>query len=134
MHRQASGRGERLARKHIAKTHGTLADRWNPRILPGCEDPVPVKDIRNTESRFMNRKRPKGWLTPTATQLLRTHENIVSLASKILPVSEISIELNRFAFMKLDDPKIRGAAYQRGRCTASKPSVKPLRRSREADA
>ena len=114
MHRGASRGGERLKRKRRAKKHGTTTDRWNPRNLPGCEEPVPVKDIRNTESRFMNRARPEEWLTPTAAQLLRTHENVVALVSKILPVSEVSIEINRFAFMKLDDPAVRGAAYQRG--------------------
>lgn len=114
MHRQASRRGERLARKRLAKKHGTTTDRWNPRHIPGCEKAVPVKDIRNTESRFANRKRPKGWLTPTARQLLRTHENTVTLISKILPVAEVSAEINRFAFMKLDDPAICGTAYQRG--------------------
>ena len=59
-HRQAPRRGGRLARKRLAKKHGTRTDKWNPRILPGYEDPVPVKDIRNTESRFMNRRWPDG--------------------------------------------------------------------------
>ena len=113
-HRQASRRGERLARKRLAKKHGTRTNKWNPRSLPGCEEPVPVKDIRNTESRFMNRARPSGWLTPTATQLLRTHENAAALVSKLLPVAEIVIEVNRFAFMKLDDPSVVGTAYQEG--------------------
>ncbi|MBD5559970.1 MAG: hypothetical protein HDQ87_06380 [Clostridia bacterium] len=114
VHRQVSRRGERLARKRLAKKHGTRTDKWNPRSLPGCEEPVSVKDIRNTESRFIDRKRPDGWLTPTATQLLRTHMNVVALVSKILPVAEVAIELNRFAFMKLDDPAIEGVAYQKG--------------------
>ena len=114
MHRQASRRGERLARKRLAKKHGTTTDKWNPRMLPGCKEPLPVKDIRNTESRSINRSRPKGWLTPTATQLLRTHENIVTLVSKILPVSEVAVEINRFAFMKLDDPAVRSVMYQQG--------------------
>jgi hypothetical protein len=76
-HRQASRRGERLARKRLAKQLGTTFKGLMERILPGCDRPVKLKDIINTEARFNNRKRPDGWLTPTAEQLVRTHLNIV---------------------------------------------------------
>ena len=72
------------------------------RLLPGCEKPVMVKDIINTESRFNNRRRKEDWLTPTATQLLRTHLNLVEKVCRILPVSGIALEANRFAFMELE--------------------------------
>ena len=72
------------------------------RMLPGCEKPVMVKDIINTESRFNNRRRKEDWLTPTATQLLRTHLNLVEKVCRILPVSGIALEANRFAFMELE--------------------------------
>ena len=57
-HRQASRRGERLARKRLAKKLGTTMDGILERILPGCEKPLKVKDIINTESRFSSRLRP----------------------------------------------------------------------------
>lgn len=75
--RQASRRGERLARKRLAKRLGTTSKKLLERILPGCERSLKVKDIINTEARFNNRKREAGWLTPTATQLLRTHINLL---------------------------------------------------------
>lgn len=101
-HRQASRRGERLARKRLARRLGTTMGNILERMLPGCEKPVMVKDIINTESRFNNRRRKEGWLTPTATQLLRTHLNLVEKVCQILPVSGISLETNRFAFMELE--------------------------------
>lgn len=115
-YRQASRRGERLARKRLAKKLGTTTKHLLERILPGCDGPVTVKDIINTEARFNNRQRPEGWLTPTATQLLRTHENLVRKVCKILPVTDVSLEINRFAFMELADPEHRphGADFQRG--------------------
>ena len=68
-HRQASRRGERLARKRLAKRLGTTMKGLLKRKLPGYgEGTVTVKDIINTEARFNNRKRPKGWVTPTLTR------------------------------------------------------------------
>ena len=52
--RQASRRGERLARKRLAKKLYTTAKYLNGRILPGCKEPLAVKDIINTGSRFNN--------------------------------------------------------------------------------
>lgn len=105
--RQASRRGERLARKRLAKRLGTTSKKVLERILPGCKKPVMVKDIINTESRFNNRLRPEGWLTPTATQLLRTHVNLLKLTCKILPVTDVVMEVNRFAFLQLDHPGVK---------------------------
>ena len=113
-HRQASRRGERLARKRLAKRLGTIMKSMLERMLPGCEKPVKVKDIINTEARFNNRKRPAGWLTPTATHLLRTHINLAKKIMSILPVTRIAIEMNRFAFMALENKGIRHWDYQKG--------------------
>lgn len=115
-HRQASRRGERLARKRLAVRNNTIARNLEPRKLPGCEEKLEVKDIINTEARFNNRARPNGWLTPTATQLLRTHLNLFQKIEKILPVSDVVIEINKFAFMQLDNPEMqkKDIDFQRG--------------------
>lgn len=106
-HRQASRRGERLARKRIAKKLGTTTDRWLNRKLPGYGDGVVrVKDIINTQARFNNRTRPEGWLTPTARQLVQTHLSEIRLIRKILPVDHWTLEVNRFAFMLMDDERL----------------------------
>ena len=114
-HRQASRRGERLARKRLAKRLGTTLKKLLRRKLPGYGDGVmEVKDIINTEARFLNRLRSEKWLTPTATQLLRTHLNLFHLAQKILPIHAMVLEVNRFAFMALDNPDIQKLDYQKG--------------------
>jgi hypothetical protein len=105
IHRKSSRRGERLARKRLAKAFGTTAKHPLERVLPGCDKPMEVKDIINTESRFNNRIRPEGWLTPTATQLLRTHLNLVQMVGSILPITDIALEINKFAFMELANPE-----------------------------
>ena len=108
-HRKASRRGERLARKRLAKRLGTTARKLLQRVLPGCDKPLQVKDIINTEARFNNRLRPEGWLTPTATQLVRTHVSLLRLVTKILPVTDIVMEINKFAFLQLDNPGVKKA-------------------------
>ena len=113
-HRQAARRGERLARKRLAKRLGTTTKKLLDRLLPGYEKPVRVKDIINTEARFNNRFRPKGWLTPTAMQLLRTHLNILKKVRKILPITDVVLEANKFAFMQLENPHIFRWQYQYG--------------------
>lgn len=115
-HRQASRSGERLARKRLAKRLGTTAKKLLERILPGCEKPLAVKDIINTESRFNNRYREPGWLTPTARQLLQTHLNLVKQVQEILPVTHVSIEVNKFTFMDLEaGGKLKNyEAYRKG--------------------
>ncbi len=114
-HRQASRRGERLRRKRRAKENGTVKEFKNGRIIPGCEKPTMLRDIINTESRFANRKRPRGWLTPTTRQLVQTHVNMVRKICAILPVTDWTMEYNKFAFMELEDGNIRGVDYQNGR-------------------
>jgi hypothetical protein len=70
---------------------------------------------KNKQSRFCNRKRKEGWLTPTATQLLRTHINLVKKLQKFLPISEITLELNKFDFAKMENPNIKNWEYQKGK-------------------
>lgn len=84
------------------------------RILPSYQKPVILHDIVNTEARFSNRNRKKGWLTPTANQLLQTMMNLVRLAMKILPVTDVAIELNRFDIAGMDHPDWEGQDYCHG--------------------
>ena len=115
-HRQASRRGERLRRKRRAKKNKSTTTFPEGRKLPGYKDGVlMLKDIINTESRFNNRKRPKGWITPTVRQLVQTHINIIKQICSILPVTDWSIKGNKFAFMELEDNTVQGIDFQNGR-------------------
>lgn len=101
--KQETGQGRRAERIGVLK-------RW----LPGCEKPVICIGIKNKKARFHNRIRPAEWLTPTADHLLQTHINIVRKIQKFLPVTDIVLELNTFAFMALDNPGIQKWMYRNG--------------------
>ena len=117
-HRQASRRGERLVHQRRAiradiTGMAKATEFW--RILPGYEEPICCKVFRNSKARFNNRKRPDGWLTPTANQLLQTHVNLIKKLQEILPITDIVIEINRFDFAKMENPNIQNWEYQKGR-------------------
>lgn len=84
------------------------------RHLPGCEKDILCIGIKNKEAKFNNRIRPEGWLTPTANQLLQTHINLVKKIQKFLPISDVVLEINKFAFMQLDNPDIQKWQYKHG--------------------
>lgn len=84
------------------------------RHLPGCEEPVICIGIKNKEARFNNRLRPKGWLTPTANHLLQTHITVVNKVRRFLPITDVVLEVNKFAFMALDNPHVQKWMYQHG--------------------
>ena len=107
--------GRRTVRQRRAKATNTeSALGVIERKLPGCEKPIKCIGIRNKEARFNHRARPEGWLTPTANQLLETHVNMVSKIQKILPITSVVLEINRFAFMAMDNPNVKRWEYQRG--------------------
>lgn len=126
--------GRRCRRQRRAKANGTLSKKCVKqttaqngsvskrakkigvikRHLPGCEKEALCIGIKNKEAKFNNRTRPEGWLTPTANQLLQTHINLVKKIQKFLPISDVVLEVNKFAFMRLDNPNIQKWQYQQG--------------------
>ena len=116
-HRQESRYGERRRRIRRAKKHHTTFQESDTRkrFLPKYEKPITLHYIKNTEAKFHNRKRPKGWLTPTANHLLQTHMNLVNLVSSFLPIQGAGLELNQFDFVKLNNPKVKAWEYGKGR-------------------
>lgn len=116
VHRMARRKmGRRDKRRRRARSAGTTAPKPTiDRILPGAEKPIVCHDIRNKEARFNNRRRKEGWLTPTANHLLQTHLNLVKKLQRYLPITHVVIELNRFAFMAMDDPRIQRWKFCRG--------------------
>lgn len=126
--------GRRCRRQRRAKANGTISKKCVKqataqngsaskrakkigvikRHLPGCEKEVLCIGIKNKEAKFNNRTRPAGWLTPTANQLLQTHINLIKKIQKLLPISDVVLEINKFAFMQLDNPNIQKWQYQQG--------------------
>ncbi len=116
VHRQQHRRHKRRCkRQRRAKAAGTVSPQGViDRKLPGCEEPIHCKGIKNKEARFNNRKRPADWLTPTANHLLLTHLNYARKIKKFLPIADVVLEVNKFAFMAMDNPHIQRWQYQKG--------------------
>ena len=108
---------ERKARQRLAKKHGTMVKSGMlMRKLPkyDVDKFISCKFIKNTEARFCNRKRKPDWLTPTVNYLVETHINIIKKISKFLPITDVAIEVNKFAFLQMENPKASGVDFQNG--------------------
>lgn len=72
------------------------------------------RKTRYRKPRFLNRRRPEGWVSPSIRQLKHEHDKLRRLVESILPVTGWAIELNKFDFQKMEDPGICGVQYQNG--------------------
>ena len=72
----------------------------------GADEPVTHKVIRGKEAKFNNRKRPAGWITPSARQLIQMHMNMLKQTMKIPPISHVLLERVSFDFQKLENENI----------------------------
>ena len=70
--------------------------------------------LRYRKPRFLNRKRPKGWLPPSLMHRVLTTMTIVKRLIKLCPINFIAMELVRFDPQKLQNPEISGIEYQQG--------------------
>lgn len=81
---------------------------------PTATESVTHKVIRGKEGKFANRKRPEGWITPSARQIIQLTMNEIKQTAKILPVTHISLERVAFDFQKLENQDIRRWEYGKG--------------------
>ncbi|NEP48825.1 MAG: HNH endonuclease [Moorea sp. SIO3C2] len=72
------------------------------------------RNTRYRKPRFLNRKRPEGWLPPSLEHRILTTETWVKRLIKFCPVSEIWIERVKFDTQKMQNPEISGVEYQQG--------------------
>ncbi len=75
------------------------------------------RKTRYRKPRFLNRRRPEGWLAPSIQSRV---DNVYTIAKRLIslaPVSEIMVETVRFDTQKLQDPEINGIQYQQGTLT-----------------
>ena len=107
--------GRRCKRQRRARSKQTVAKNGTvERILPKITKPIVCKFIKNKPACFCNRTRKEGWLTPTANQLLQTHVNIINKLQKLLPITDVAFEANKFAFMQLNDATVQGVQFCNG--------------------
>lgn len=81
---------------------------------PKMEEGINCKVCKGKESRFANRKRLDGWLTPSVRQLVQVHVGIVKLIASFLPISQVNIERVSFDFQKLENINIKAWEYSKG--------------------
>lgn len=71
--------------------------------------PNPMPPFR----KFGQKRKPEGWLSPSATALKDAHIRAVNEVKKYLPVTKIRLEVAAFDTQKLKDPTIEGVGYQK---------------------
>nr|UZQ22126.1 HEARO endonuclease [uncultured bacterium] len=72
------------------------------------------RKTRYRKPRFLNRKRPKGWLPPSLMSRVFNIESWVNKLCRLARITAISQELVRFDTQKMVNPEINGTEYQRG--------------------
>ncbi|MFN2926288.1 RNA-guided endonuclease IscB [Lachnospiraceae bacterium YH-ros2228] len=72
------------------------------------------RKLRYRKPRFNNRKRSDGWLAPSVKQKVDSHITMIAKVHKILPISNIIVEVASFDIQKIQNPEISGTDYQQG--------------------
>jgi hypothetical protein len=72
------------------------------------------RKTRYRKARFLNRKKPLGWLAPSVQHKVDCHLKTIRMVHKILPISRTTIEVAQFDIQKIKNPEIEGKEYQEG--------------------
>ncbi|WP_312856132.1 RNA-guided endonuclease IscB [Anoxybacteroides tepidamans] len=72
------------------------------------------RKTRYRKARFLNRKKPNGWLAPSIQHKVESHIKLVKWVHSLLPITHITVEVAQFDTQKIKNPDIQGAAYQQG--------------------
>ena len=70
--------------------------------------------IWHRKPRFLNKSKPKGWLAPSIQHKRDSHIRLVEKIKKLLPISEVIVEVASFDIQKINNPDIMGVEYQQG--------------------
>lgn len=72
------------------------------------------RKTRYRKPRFLNRKKPQGWLAPSVQHKVNSHIKVVNFISRLLPITKVTIEVVAFDIHKIKNPDIQGKGYQQG--------------------
>ena len=74
------------------------------------------RKTRYRQPRFNNRvhSKNKGWLAPSIEHKINTHLKVVDDMFKLLPITNIKVEVASFDIQKIKNPEIEGIEYQQG--------------------
>lgn len=72
------------------------------------------RKTRYRAARFLNRRKPEGWLPPSLQHRVDTAMTWVRRLMRYAPVAELSVERVKFDMQLMQHPDISGVAYQQG--------------------
>jgi 5-methylcytosine-specific restriction endonuclease McrA len=72
------------------------------------------RKTRYRPARFLNRRRPKGWLPPSLESRLANVTTWVTRLQRLCPITALSQELVKFDLALMQQPTISGIEYQQG--------------------
>ena len=72
------------------------------------------RHTRYRPARFLNRRRPRGWLTPCMRSRVGNILTWVERLGRFCPITALSLELAKFDTQKMVQPEIAGVEYQQG--------------------
>lgn len=72
------------------------------------------RKTRYRKSRFLNRRRPVGWLAPSLQHRVATTMTWTKRLRRLVPITAFSTELVSFDTQLMQNPEISGVTYQQG--------------------
>ena len=72
------------------------------------------RKTRYRKARFLNRRRPEGWLPPSIQAKLDAHFAWIDKFCSLVPNPKLRIEVGKFDTAKMINPDIHGVDYQHG--------------------
>ena len=72
------------------------------------------RKTRYRKPRFLNRRRPEGWVALSVQNKIDTHIKVVKLVHAILPITRVVVEVAQFDIQNIKNPDILGKDYQQG--------------------
>ena len=72
------------------------------------------RKTRYRQPRFLNRKRPEGWLPPSLQHRVDTTLTWVKRLMRYAPINSLAVKSVKFDLQKQDKPEISGVEYQHG--------------------
>lgn len=65
-------------------------------------------------ARFLNRKKNENWLAPSIQHKLDSHIRLIEKVKRLLPVTQVTIEVAKFDIQKIKNPEITDEQYRQG--------------------
>jgi 5-methylcytosine-specific restriction endonuclease McrA len=72
------------------------------------------RHTRYRKVRFLNRRKPEGWLAPSLESRIHNIITWVQRLRRLTPIMAVSQELVRFDLQQMEHPEISGVQYQQG--------------------